>query len=111
MLSGKIPAGKYADKIVLIGATAAGVGSNFPTPVAPSMTPVEAMAHSVSSFLSEHFFVAPAWGEYVEWLVLLLVAVYLIVLLPRLRAGMGAALTGGLLLVLVIVHFGLMAGP
>jgi len=111
VLSGKIPAAKYADKIVLIGATAAGVGTSFPTPVSPAMTPVEAMAHSVSSILSEHFFVAPVWGEWVEWLVLLLVAAYLIVLLPRLRAGMSAGLTGGILVALVVVHFSLMAGP
>ena len=32
VLSGKIPAAKYADKIVLIGATAAGVGMQFPAP-------------------------------------------------------------------------------
>lgn len=111
VLSGKIPVAKYADKIVLIGATAAGVGTSFPTPVSAAMTPVEAMAHSVSSILSEHFFVAPAWGEWVEILVLLLVAVYLIVALPRLRAGMGAALTGAILLGLVIAHFSLMVGP
>ena len=31
--SGKIPASKYADKIVLIGATAAGIGTNQVTPI------------------------------------------------------------------------------
>src|SRR4029077_6228297 len=31
--SGKIPASKYADKIVLIGATAAGVGATQVTPI------------------------------------------------------------------------------
>ena len=35
VLSGKIPAGKYAGKIVLIGATAAGVGTTSVTPIAP----------------------------------------------------------------------------
>jgi len=111
VLTGKIPASKYAGKIVLIGATAAGVGTSFPTPVSPAMSPVEALAHSVSSILSEHFFVVPAWALAVEWLVLLLVAAYLIVLLPRLRAGMGAGLTAGLLLVLIMSHFALMTGP
>lgn len=111
VLTGKIPASKYAGKIVLIGATAAGVGTSFPTPVSPAMSPVEALAHSVSSILSEHFFVVPAWALAVEWLVLLLVAAYLIVFLPRLRAGMGAALTAALLVVLIVSHFALMTGP
>ncbi|MGA2552231.1 MAG: serine/threonine-protein kinase [Burkholderiaceae bacterium] len=111
VLSGKIPAQKYAGKIVLIGATAAGVGTLFPTPVSPGMAPVETLAHSVSSILSEHFFVAPWWGTIVELLVSLLIAGYLIVLLPRLRAGMGAAITAGILVVLLATHFGLMIGP
>src|SRR5579862_2296896 len=55
--SGKIPASKYADKIVLIGATAAGVGANMVTPISAQMNPVTTLAHSVSSILQEHFFV------------------------------------------------------
>jgi CHASE2 domain-containing sensor protein len=108
VVSGKIPYGKYRDKIVLIGPTAAGVGSLFVTPVSPSMASVEVMAHTVSSILSEHFFVAPVWGFWVEQGVFLLVALYLILALPRLSAGMGAVTTALLLIVLVGAHFGLM---
>lgn len=106
--SGKIPYGKYRDKIVLIGPTAAGVGSLFVTPVSPSMASVEVMAHTISSILSEHFFVAPAWGIWVEYGVFLLVALYLILALPRLSAGMGALITALLLIMLFGAHFGLM---
>ncbi len=105
VMSGKIPADKYRDKIVLIGATAAGVGSSSVTPISPAMPPVVTLAHSVSSILQEHFFVAPTWGNSVEKLVYLLVAAYLIVLLPRLKAAPAAAITGGALAALVIVHF------
>ncbi|MDO8933229.1 MAG: CHASE2 domain-containing protein, partial [Rhodocyclaceae bacterium] len=106
--TGKIPYEKYRDKIVLIGPTAAGVGSMFVTPVSSTMPAVLLQAHTVSSILSEHFFVAPTWGFWVEKLVFLLVAVYLIALLPRLKAGMGAAITAGILVALVAVHFILM---
>ncbi|HQW19607.1 MAG TPA: CHASE2 domain-containing protein [Rhodocyclaceae bacterium] len=106
--SGKIPYDKYRDKIVLIGPTAAGVGSVHPTPVSPAMPDVLVLAHNVSSLLSEHFFVIPTWAFWAEKGVLLLVAIYLIALLPRLKAGMGAALTGGILLVLLGTHFILM---
>jgi CHASE2 domain-containing sensor protein/tRNA A-37 threonylcarbamoyl transferase component Bud32 len=108
VISGKIPAAKYADKIVLIGATAAGVGTTSVTPVSPAMPPVLTLAHSVSSILQEHFFVAPTWGWIVEKLVFLLVAVYLIVLLPRLKAAPAAVITAGILAMLIAVHFVLM---
>ena len=39
VLTGKIPATKYADKIVLIGATAAGVGTSSRCPASRRMTP------------------------------------------------------------------------
>ena len=59
MLSGKIPAAKYADKIVLIGPTAQGVGVQAPAPGYPAVTPVEMLAHMTSSILSEHYIVMP----------------------------------------------------
>jgi serine/threonine-protein kinase len=108
VISGKIPAAKYADKIVLIGATAAGVGTTSVTPVSPAMPPVLTLAHSVSSILQEHFFVAPAWGWIVEKLAFLLVGAYLIVLLPRLKAAPGAVITAGILALLISMHFLLM---
>jgi CHASE2 domain-containing sensor protein/tRNA A-37 threonylcarbamoyl transferase component Bud32 len=108
--SGKIPADKYRDKIVLIGPTAAGVGSVFVTPVNPSTPAVELLGHTVSSLLQGHFFVAPTWGWIVERVVFLLVAVYLIALLPRLSAGFGAGITGGIIAALLAAHFVLMTG-
>ena len=106
--TGKIPASKYQDKIVLIGATATGLGISQVTPIAPRMAPVETLAHSVSSIMKEDFFVAPTWGIWVEKLVFLLVAAYLIALLPRLRAGMAAIGTAALFIILLSVHFVLM---
>jgi serine/threonine protein kinase/CHASE2 domain-containing sensor protein len=108
VLSGKIPASKYRDKIVLIGATAAGVGSASVTPVSPAMPPVVVLAHAVSSILQEHFFIVPGWGRLAEIALLALVAAYLIVLLPRLKASHAAALTAGLLVALLATQFGLL---
>ncbi|HET9579278.1 MAG TPA: CHASE2 domain-containing protein [Usitatibacter sp.] len=109
--SGKIPATKYADKIVLIGATAAGVGANQVTPISAQMYPVTTLAHSVSSILQEHYFVAPSWAPWARLAAYLLVALYLTLLLPRLKAGMGAAVTLATLVVLFGAHLGLMTGP
>ena len=110
VLSGKIQASKYAGKIVLIGATAAGVGAPQVTPISPSMAPVLTLAHTVSSILQEHFFVTPAWAIWASLGVFFLIALYLILLLPRLSAALGAGLTLGLLVLLLGAHFGLMLG-
>ncbi len=106
--SGKIPLDKYRDKIVLIGPTAAGVGSIFVTPVSPAMAAVSLQAHTVSSILQGHFFVQPTWGWIVERLAFVLIAAYLIALLPRLSAGMGAGVTAGIIAFILATHFVLM---
>jgi len=106
--SGKIPVDKYRDRIVLIGGTAVGVGDSQVTPISSNMAPIETLAHSVASILNEDFFVAPSWAFWVEKAVLILVALYLILLLPRLNAGMGAGVTGVLFVVLIATHFVLM---
>ncbi len=108
VLTGKIPAAKYADKIVLIGPTAAGVGTSSVTPVSPAMAPVLTLAHSVSSILQEHFFVAPTWGWIVTKLLFVIAGVYLIVLLPRLKASHALVLSGGVIGALIVTHFVLM---
>ncbi|HKW37611.1 MAG TPA: serine/threonine-protein kinase [Burkholderiales bacterium] len=108
--SGKIPAEKYRDKIVLIGPTAAGVGSMFVTPVNAATPSVELLAHTVSSLLQGHFFVVPTWGWIAERLVFLVIAAYLIALLPRLSAGVGAGVTAGIVAALLAAHFVLMTG-
>ena len=108
--TGKIPAAKYQDKIVLIGATAGGIGQQTVTPIG-QLSSVETLAHSVSSILQQHFFRTPSWGVWVRLLALVIVAAYLIAVLPKLRAGPAALLTLGVFAVLLGTHFGLMMGP
>lgn len=110
VVSGKIPASKYADKIVIIGATAAGVGDQFAVPGNPAVSPAELIAHVTSSILSEHFIVQPHWGDWVMLGTLLLVAAYVIAALPRLSAGVSAVVTAALFLTLIGAEFGLLAG-
>jgi CHASE2 domain-containing sensor protein/tRNA A-37 threonylcarbamoyl transferase component Bud32 len=108
VISGKIPAAKYADKIVIIGATAAGVGTQFPTP-AGGLSPAETIAHITSSILSEHFIVQPGWGVWATLGVLLLVAGYLVAGLPRLSAGKAAIVTLLLFVALLVAEFSLLS--
>ncbi|MDO8442114.1 MAG: serine/threonine-protein kinase [Polaromonas sp.] len=109
VLSGKIPAGKYTDKIVIIGATAVGVGTQFPTPAGPGLSPAETVAHITSSILSEHFIVQPGWGIWATLGVLGVVVAYLVAGLPRLSAGKAALVTLMLFVLLLAAEFVLLS--
>ncbi len=109
VLTGKIPASKYTDKIVIIGATAAGVGVQFPVPGNPALSPAETIAHITSSILNEHFIVQPTWGIWATTGLFLLVAAYVIAALPRLSAGMGASATLVLFVGMLALEFGLLS--
>jgi len=108
--SGRIPAKLFKDKIVLIGTTATGVGETFVTPVNTQMTGVEFNAQVLQSILNEEFFSRPGWAVMAELVLLVLVGLYLILLLPRLGPGMGAALSALLLLILFGSNFTLLTG-
>jgi CHASE2 domain-containing sensor protein/predicted Ser/Thr protein kinase len=109
VISGRIPASKYTDKIVIIGATAAGVGTLFTTPVSAAMSPAAILAHITSSILSGHFIAQPVWGGLTVLVVLLLVVAYLVLLLPRLSAASGAVITGLLFVVMLGAEYQLLA--
>jgi serine/threonine-protein kinase len=108
VVTGKVPADKFKDRIVLIGSTAAGFGDAQVTPISPAMAPVLTLAHSVSSILEEDFFVSPTWARWASLGVFVLVAVYLAAALPRLAAGPAAGITTGVAVVLIGAHFVLM---
>ena len=110
VLTGKIPPSKYTDKIVIIGATAAGVGVQFAVPGYPALSPAQTLAHITSSILSEHFIVQPAWSIWASLAAFLLVGVYVIAALPRLSAGQAAAITLLVFAGLLGLEFVLLAG-
>ena len=108
VLQGKISVEKYRNKIVLIGATALGVGPTFVTPIDPTMSSVVTLAHSVSSILNEDFFVEPEWGFYARLGALILVAIYIMLLLPKLSAVVSFVTTTVLLLALLYTQYFMM---
>ncbi|MDX8384487.1 MAG: serine/threonine-protein kinase [Ghiorsea sp.] len=91
--TGKIPLKLLKDKIVLIGVTGTGIGNTYVTPVANNLNGVEYHAHVIQSLLNDGFIHAPSWAGMAEFGLLLLVGFYLVVLLPRLSAMLGAALS------------------
>ena len=109
VVSGKIPAAKYAGKIVIVGATAAGVGTVFTTPVAAAMSPAVILAHISSSILQGHFIAQPVWGGIAVAALVLAVVAYLLFALPRLSAARGAWVSGALFVALLGIEYGLLA--
>jgi serine/threonine-protein kinase len=103
-----VPIENFKDKIVLIGATAFGVGSDLHTPIGDVDGPILIMAHTVASILNEDFFVQPGWSALVEFLAILFVAAYLIVLLPKLNAGAAVLISAFLLIALIVSELSLM---
>ena len=108
VFAGNIPPSKYKDKIVIIGASATGLGTPQKTPVSATMAPVVSVAHTVSSILNEDFFVTPHWGGWGTLGAFLLVSLYLVVLFPRLNAGVSVSLTLALTVALLATHYALM---
>jgi eukaryotic-like serine/threonine-protein kinase len=109
VLTGKVPASKFADKIVIIGATAAGTSTQFSTPAGPGFSPAQTIAHTISSILSGHFIVKPVWGDAATLLIWLVVAAYLVAGLPRLSAGKAALVTAVMFAGLLITEFSLLS--
>jgi eukaryotic-like serine/threonine-protein kinase len=95
-------------KILLIGASAAGVGGAFSTPVSTNMPAVLILAHTVSSILKQDFFITPSWGVKARTGAFIAIALYIIILLPRLTAGLGAMITALLFIALLTAQFVLM---
>jgi eukaryotic-like serine/threonine-protein kinase len=98
---GNINPNIYKDKIVLIGASAFGVGTSLVTPIDEAMSPVLILANIVASILNQDFIEIPGWAGLVETLVFFLIALYLMLLLPRLKANLAAAISFVCLILLI----------
>ena len=110
VISGKVPVSNFRDKVVLIGATARGIGDAFPTPTSPNMQPVMILAQVVSSILQQDFYTRPGWAAPVELLVLVLSIAWLALAVPRFSPGIGTAISAALAIALLVAQLSLMAG-
>jgi serine/threonine-protein kinase len=106
VLSGKIPATRYAGKIVIIGVTAQGAGGSPGVPGTLALSPAERIAHATSSILNGHAITQPRWGGWVTWGLCLLMAVCVAGVLPRLATGVAAVAALVLLAALLALEWG-----
>ena len=99
--AGRVPAAQFLNKIVLIGATAAGIGGRQVTPVSAGMEAPVLTAHVVASILNQDFYTRPDWALGAEILLYLVLTLYLMLLLPRLPPATAAILSLVLLVTLL----------
>jgi serine/threonine-protein kinase len=107
VLNDKIAASAFQGKVVLVGATAPGIGDVEPTPLAPVFPGVEKHANLIANIQENRFLTRPGWAGLYELAAILILGLLTSFLLPRLGAGMGSAL--GAALFVGIVAVGLIA--
>ncbi len=102
VLNDKIAAPAFQGKIVLVGATAPGIGDVEPTPFAPVFPGVEKHANLIANIQEGRFLTRPAWADLTELAAVLILGLVTSLLLPRLGAGLGSVL-GAVLFAGVVV--------
>ncbi len=80
-----LPAGAVKDKIVLVGATAQGIGDLRNTPWKESFPGVEIRANAVDNLIKGDFITRPDWMSLADLGILLSMGIVLFFLLPRLN--------------------------
>ena len=104
VLLGNIASSKYLNKVVLIGVTAAGIGDRHATPIDPAMAPIISMAHNLSNLLNEEYVVTPSWSSTLHYVLFALIFFYLLLINRQLKANIGALVSFGLLLIIIVTE-------
>ena len=85
VLAGSVAAGRFTDRLVLLGVTGIGLVDHFTTPVAANMPGVEIHAQLLENIFDGTLLSRPSWAPRVEALALLLGGALLLWLAPSLR--------------------------
>jgi adenylate cyclase len=91
------------DRIVLLGATAKGIGDIRVTPYSPAFPGVEVRATVMQNLLNGDFIRRPGWMQVTDMLLLVVLGAGLSFALPRLRLGAAA----GAIVVMIGVYIGI----
>jgi adenylate cyclase len=102
ILAGKLPAGTFKDKIVLVGATAIGIGDVRTTPFGPVFPGPEIHANVIDNLLAGDFIERPRWAKVFDLLVIIALGLLIGLVLPRTSALIGLMFTGALFVAFVL---------
>jgi serine/threonine-protein kinase len=95
----KIGAENFKDKIVILGVTATGLGEQRATPVSDTLPTVEYIANVVENILHGKFIVRPEWAPKVELGTMIAFALFVMLGIPLLSAGTSAIIAAACLLI------------
>lgn len=110
ILGGKLPAGTFKDKIVLVGATSIGIGDIRSTPFAPVFPGPEIHATVVDNLLTGDFIARPRWSRIFDLIAIVVLPLLVLAVLPRLSAFTGLLYVVTLFAVFVGVAYELFVG-
>ena len=105
ILGGRTPRGTFADRIVLVGATAMGIHDLSNTPVSPLYPAVEIHATVLDNILAGDFLAKPKWSRIFDLMAIILLCGMEGAALPHLSAVKGLAFTGGLFALYVLAAY------
>ncbi len=94
ILAGDFDPARIADRIVLIGSSAAGLNDLKATPLTPDMPGVEIHAQLIEQILQQYFLSRPDWASGGELLFAVLFGIFLILAVPRIGALPSALFAG-----------------
>ena len=103
ILQGKVPEGTFKNKIVMVGATAIGLYDMRNTPFAAVYPGLEIHATVIDNILEQAFIHKPKWTRIFDAMAIVLFALILGILIPRLSAIKGVVLTSGLFVLYIFV--------
>src|SRR5439155_3153455 len=99
ILGSRFPSGSFKDKIVVVGATAVGIGDIRSTPFGPVYPGPEIQATVIDNILTGDIIARPRWSRVFDLLAIIVLPLLVAAVLPRLSA------LGGLMFVVTL--FGL----
>ncbi len=89
LMADQVSADFFKDKIVILGLTASGASTQWVTPVARGFSALEVAPNVIENVLHQKFLTRPPWAERAELGLLALVGLFIMLVLPRLKALWG----------------------
>jgi serine/threonine-protein kinase len=102
VLDKKVSPEVFRDKIVLIGATAAGIAPNQVTPFSANTPGVERLANVIENIIHTNYIVSPTRPSMMELGIILIIGLFASIILTRFKAFTGSMVSLGLLVFLII---------
>jgi adenylate cyclase len=104
ILYNKLPKGTFKDKIVLVGATAVGLGDIVSTPILSGEYPgPEVHANIMENILTKDFLHRPKWAITYDMLAILMLGLLSGFVIPRLSARKGILFASGLFVLHILI--------